>query len=185
MFIVIANPYSGTLKGNFRWLEFLWTLFPGVLLINIGLNSGIILYFVERISDPDLTVKVTGHQWYWTYEYCDFENVVFDSYMLPEEEIIMGDFRLFEVDNRLVLPILVNIRLVVTSDDVIHSFAVPSLGLKVDAVPGLLNVINTKIVTPGLYMGQCIEICGPYHRFMPIIIEATTPELFRSWLLSH
>lgn len=138
-----------------------------------------ILYLTDEINHPILSIKVLGHQWYWRYEYNDFKNLEFDSFIIKFEN---NEFRLLDVDNRLILPIKNQIRLLVNSLDVIHSFAIPRLGLKVDAVPGRINQISICINRPGLYYGQCSEICGVNHRFIPIVIERTRLVNFLDWI---
>nr|YP_009104308.1 cytochrome c oxidase subunit II [Solenosmilia variabilis]AGJ71848.1 cytochrome c oxidase subunit 2 [Desmophyllum pertusum]AGJ71861.1 cytochrome c oxidase subunit 2 [Desmophyllum pertusum]AIU56238.1 cytochrome c oxidase subunit II [Solenosmilia variabilis]AIU56253.1 cytochrome c oxidase subunit II [Solenosmilia variabilis] len=155
------------------FLEIVWTIIPAVILIFIALPSLKLLYLMDEIISPALTIKVIGHQWYWSYEYSDYEGetLAFDSYMVPSSDLISGKNRLLEVDQKLVVPIGTHIRFLVTGADVLHSFAVPSLGLKVDAVPGRLNQTGVFIKRPGVFFGQCSEICGANHSFMPIVIE--------------
>jgi len=145
-----------------------------------------LLYALDEVIDPAVTVKVTGHQWYWSYEYSDMlnetgESIDFDSYMIPESDLELGQLRLLEVDNRLVVPSETHIRFIVTGTDVIHDFAVPSLGLKIDAVPGRLNQTSALIDREGVFYGQCSEICGVWHGFMPIAVEAVKIYDFFSW----
>lgn len=148
----------------------------------VGVPRIVILYSHEVESGADLTVKVVGHQWYWSYDYADFEGVEFDRYMLPVSDLDLGGFRLLEVDNRVVLPVGASVRFVITSGDVLHSWAIPSFGLKVDANPGRLNLVQGGRSQVGLYYGQCREICGANHRFMPICLEITSLSLFKGWL---
>jgi len=174
----ISNKYSnhGTL------IEIVWTIIPALILISIALPSFRLLYLMDDTLDPSLTVKVIGKQWYWTYELADVEESVgFDSYMVPTEDLELGDLRLLQVDNELYLPISTNIRILVTGADVIHSFAIPSLGIKVDAVPGRLNQISTFIKRTGKFYGQCSELCGVQHGFMPIVINAVTLDKYLEW----
>lgn len=145
---------------------------------------------MDEVISPTLTIKVVGHQWYWSYEYSDFisedgESIDFDSYMIPESDLELGQFRLLDVDNRLVIPVDCHIRLIVTGADVIHSFAVPSLGLKLDCVPGRLNQVSFIAERPGIFYGQCSEICGVWHGFMPIAVEAVESNDFLVWLDSQ
>ena len=142
-----------------------------------------------EVISPTITIKVTGSQWYWSYEYSDYittsgESIAFDSYMIPESDLESGQFRLLDVDNKMVVPVDTHIRLIVTSNDVIHSFAVPSLGLKLDCTPGRLNQASFLIDRPGSFYGQCSEICGVWHGFMPINIEAVSVNEYLSWLAS-
>ena len=144
---------------------------------------------MDEVHNPALTVKIIGHQWYWSYEYTYFtdssiHNYEFDSFMIPEEDLIEGQFRLLEVDNRLVLPVDTHIRIIVTSTDVLHDYAVPSLGLKIDACPGRLNQASLISERIGVFYGQCSEICGVYHGFMPTAIEAVSVENYLSFLNS-
>lgn len=176
-------------------LEVIWTITPSIILFFIALPSFTLLYAMEQILDPSLTVKVIGHQWYWSYEYSDFYSytLAYDSYMIQEEDLLPGELRLLTVDASLILPVNTYIRLLITSDDVLHSWAVPSLGIKMDAVPGRLNQVLFIITKEGTYYGQCSEICGVNHSFMPISVVATSPEevtkylkhSFYKYLLAH
>nr|YP_009024133.1 cytochrome c oxidase subunit II [Whitmania laevis]AGL34589.1 cytochrome c oxidase subunit II [Whitmania laevis] len=165
-------------------IETVWTIVPALILIMMAVPSIQILYMVDEVVDPKLTIKVIGHQWYWSYQYGDFPFISFDSYMLPMEELKLSDYRLLEVDNRLVLPMKQEIRMVVSSADVIHSWTVPSMGVKLDAVPGRLNQVSMFMLKPGVYYGQCSEICGVNHSFMPICIESISSSDFISWVKS-
>lgn len=149
---------------------------------------------MDEIIQPQLTVKAIGHQWYWSYEYTDTlesneevlgKNLNFDSYMVPNDSLSSGDLRLLEVDNRVVLPIDTMIRVVVTGADVIHSWAVPSLGVKIDAIPGRLNQTSIDINRKGVFYGQCSELCGVNHGFMPIAVEAVSIEDYITWLMAQ
>nr|WMQ72183.1 cytochrome oxidase subunit II [Tibicinoides hesperia] len=171
------------LEGQF--IEFIWTLLPAVTLIFIALPSLRLLYLLDEVNKPLLTVKVVGHQWYWSYEYSDFLNIEFDSYMVSTNNLNDNEFRLIDVDNRVVLPFNTQLRLMITSMDVLHSWAMPSLGIKVDAVPGRLNQTSTIINKPGLIFGQCSEICGSNHSFMPIVIESIDNNAFLIWLKNY
>nr|YP_009685871.1 cytochrome c oxidase subunit II [Archiaphyosemion guineense]QDV92547.1 cytochrome c oxidase subunit II [Archiaphyosemion guineense] len=162
-------------------IEIIWTLLPAIILILIALPSLRILYLMDEINDPHLTIKSMGHQWYWSYEYTDFEDLMFDSYMIPTQELTSGQFRLLETDHRMVIPVQSPVRILVSADDVLHSWAVPSLGVKMDAVPGRLNQTAFIVSRPGLYYGQCSEICGANHSFMPIVVEAVPLEHFENW----
>lgn len=144
----------------------------------------------KEVISPSMTVKAVGHQWYWSYEYSDFvnedgESLEFDSYMIPDSDLEGGQLRLLDVDNRVVVPIDTHIRFVITGADVIHDFAVPSLGLKIDATPGRLNQTSVYITREGVFYGMCSELCGVYHGFMPIAIEAVSLEKYLSWLDSQ
>nr|YP_010974586.1 cytochrome c oxidase subunit II [Pomacea reevei]WNR57039.1 cytochrome c oxidase subunit 2 [Pomacea reevei] len=164
-------------------IETIWTIVPAVILIFLALPSLRLLYLLDEIGDCSLTVKTIGHQWYWSYEYSDFLDVEFDAYMLPVDELSMGDFRLLEVDHRVILPIDTDVRTLITSADVIHSWAVPSLGIKADAIPGRLNQLGFFIKHPGIFFGQCSEICGANHSFMPIVVEAVPLDVFMNWVV--
>nr|YP_004221879.2 cytochrome c oxidase subunit II [Heterotis niloticus]ACP04274.1 cytochrome oxidase subunit II [Heterotis niloticus] len=166
-------------------IEIVWTILPAVILIAVALPSLRILYLMDEINNPYLTIKAVGHQWYWSYEYSDYLDLAFDSYMIPTEDLTPGQFRLLEVDYRVVVPTESPIRILVTADDVIHSWAVPSLGVKMDAVPGRLNQTTFIASRPGIYYGQCSEICGANHSFMPIAIEALPLKHFENWSMSQ
>lgn len=164
-------------------LEFFWTVFPGIILVFIGIPSLSVLYTRESLNLPDLTVKVTGHQWYWTYDYRDFPLIEFDSYLKPIEDLKNGEPRLLETDNHLVLPFLSSSRFVISSSDVLHRWAIPSLSLKADANPGRINTLFIeKFEICGLFYGQCSEICGANHSFIPICLEITPIANFNLWL---
>lgn len=140
------------------------------------------MYLIDENNKPTITLKTTGHQWFWSYEYSDFKKIKFDSFIIPIQEINLNNFRLIEVDNRIIIPIKTKIRILITANDVIHSWTIPSLGIKADATPGRLNQANFLINRSGLFFGQCSEICGTNHRFMPITIESITPKLFINWI---
>lgn len=160
---------------------------PSLILVVVALPSFALLYSIDEVVDPSITVKCVGHQWFWSYEYSDFEarlgNINFDSYMIPEDELELGELRLLEVGNRVVLPTSTHIRILVTAADVLHSWAVPSLGVKVDACPGRLNQTSIFFLRSGVFFGQCSEICGVGHANMPIVVESVTPENYVSWLV--
>lgn len=169
-------------------LEIVWTIIPAVVLLLIAIPSFALLYSLDELVDPVLTLKVVGHQWYWSYEYSDYatleggDTINFDSYMVPESDLVIGSFRLLEVDNRVILPINTHIRVLVTSSDVLHSWAIPSFGIKVDATPGRLSQASLFIKREGVYYGQCSEICGVNHAFMPIVVRGTTTNRFIEWI---
>nr|ARH54392.1 cytochrome c oxidase subunit 2 [Harmonia quadripunctata] len=173
-------------KFNHRFLleghniETIWTILPALTLIFIALPSLKLIYLIDEIRNPLVTIKTIGHQWYWTYEYSDFKAVEFDSYMINENNNF--NFRLLEVDNRTVLPYLSHIRVLTSSADVIHSWTIPSTGVKVDASPGRLNQISFNLNRTGIFFGQCSEICGANHSFMPISIESISPKMFIKWV---
>jgi cytochrome c oxidase subunit 2 len=164
-------------------LEIIWTIIPILILVAIAIPSFALLYSLDELVDPVLTVKVIGHQWYWSYEYGDsgFGIEPFDSYMIPEADLEPGQIRLLEVDRRMVLPTNTHIRVLVTSTDVLHSWAVPSFGVKMDCVPGRLNQVALYIKRPGVFFGQCSELCGVDHGFMPIAVEAVDIDTFLDW----
>nr|ASM41824.1 cytochrome c oxidase subunit II [Olenecamptus subobliteratus] len=172
--------YRYLLEGQF--IEVVWTILPAVTLIFIALPSLRLLYILDEINNPLITVKSIGHQWYWSYEYSDFKNIEFDSYMTPIDSLKSFNFRLLDVDNRMVIPFNSQIRLLVTAADVIHSWTIPSLGVKIDATPGRLNQAGFSINRTGLFFGQCSEICGANHSFMPIVIESISPPFFIKWI---
>nr|YP_009944150.1 cytochrome c oxidase subunit II [Polioptila caerulea]QOD95994.1 cytochrome c oxidase subunit II [Polioptila caerulea] len=166
---------------NAQEIELVWTILPAMVLVMLALPSLRILYMMDEINEPDLTLKAIGHQWYWTYEYTDLKDLTFDSYMTPTADLPLGHFRLLEVDHRVIVPTGSTIRVIVTADDVLHSWAVPSLGVKTDAIPGRLNQTSFLANRPGVYYGQCSEICGANHSFMPIVVEATPLANFENW----
>ena len=176
-----ANPIPSKVTHNVA-IEIIWTVIPIILLIVIAIPSFRILKLAEHNPPADMTVKVVGSQWFWTYEYPDHDNITFDSYIIQEADLKPGQIRLLEVDNRIVVPQGATIKFLITASDVIHSFAVPSLGLKTDAVPGRTNEAWTRIDKLGVYYGQCSEICGVNHGFMPIAIEVVTKEEFEQWI---
>lgn len=157
-------------------LELIWTVTPAVILVFIAFPSFQLLYLMDEVIEPGVTLKVVGHQWYWSYEYSDYApaQISFDSYMIPDSDLKLGEFRLLEVDNRVVVPAETHIRVIVTAADVLHSWAIPSLGIKIDAIPGRLNQTSFIAGREGVFYGQCSEICGANHSFMPIVIEAVS-----------
>jgi cytochrome c oxidase subunit 2 len=168
-------------------IEIIWTVTPSLILIAIAVPSFALLYSLDEVVDPAITVKAIGHQWYWTYEYSDYaqaddNSIQFDSYMIPDDELELGQLRLLEVDNRVVLPVNTHVRVVITAADVLHSWAVPSLGVKCDAVPGRLNQVPVYIAREGVFYGQCSELCGVNHGFMPIVVEAVPLENYVDWV---
>nr|AVT44061.1 cytochrome c oxidase subunit II [Podagrion sp. JY-2018] len=180
MIFMLSNKFINLFLLENQMLEVIWTMIPIMLLILLALPSLKILYLTDELDNPVFSVKVIGHQWYWSYEYSDFNNKMFDSFMV--KEINMSEFRLLDVDNRMVLPMNNQIRLLINSSDVIHSFTVPSAGVKVDAVPGRINQISINLNRPGLYYGQCSEICGVNHSFMPIVVESTDLNSYLNWI---
>jgi len=179
---ILFNPYTNRYLLEGHTTEIVWTITPAILLVFIVLPSLRLLYLIEESFEPSITIKVTGHQWYWSYEYTDF-NIIFDSFITPSKEIEIDSFRLLDVDNRIIIPFNNNIRFLVTSTDVIHAWSMPSMGLKIDAVPGRLNQFSSISNYSGLFFGQCSEICGSNHRFMPITLESTSIKNFIKWIL--
>nr|YP_005087977.1 cytochrome c oxidase subunit II [Pauropus longiramus]ADT63079.1 cytochrome c oxidase subunit II [Pauropus longiramus] len=179
---LVYNNNNSLMTTEAHNIEILWTITPAFILIVIALPSLKILYLTEENFNPNLTIKTIANQWFWSYEYSDFSEVEFDSYMLNLSSL--NYFRLLDVDNRINIPLNVSVRNLITSNDVIHAWAVPSLAVKLDAVPGRLNQTNFIINRPGLFYGQCSEICGANHSFMPIVIETCSLKNFFSWLNS-
>ena len=168
-------------------IELIWTITPAVILILIAFPSFKLLYLMDEVSDPSMSVLAEGHQWYWSYQYPDFldsnnEFIEFDSYIVPESDLEEGTLRMLEVDNRVILPELTHVRFIITAGDVIHSFSCNSLGIKCDAYPGRLNQVSVFINREGVFYGQCSEICGILHSSMPIVIESVSLEKFLTWL---
>jgi cytochrome c oxidase subunit 2 len=178
-----TNPTPSKTTHN-TLIEVIWTTVPVIILVLVTIPSLKMLYYMEDVKDSEMTLKVIGNQWYWSYQYPDNGNITFDSNILKDKELPEGGLRLLEVDNRVVLPIDTNIRIQVTGADVIHDWAVPAFGIKEDAVPGRLNETWTRIEKPGVYYGQCSELCGVGHGFMPIAVEAVTKEEFQQWVKS-
>lgn len=179
------NEYKILKFSHSSALEIIWTIIPSVLLILVAIPSFNLLYSLDEIINPNVTLKIIGHQWYWSYEYSDYGNedgICYDSYMLNESDLTFGSFRLLEVDNRVVLPRRTHIRLLITSSDVLHSWAIPSFGIKIDACPGRLSQISLYLKRMGVYYGQCSEICGINHGFMPIVVRVVGPKRYIKWL---
>lgn len=185
-----ANPISHKYSNHGTLIELVWTITPAFILIAIAFPSFKLLYLMDDVISPAMTIKAVGHQWYWSYEYSDFvnedgESIEFDSYMIPDSDLEDGQLRLLDVDNRVVLPVDTHVRFVVTGSDVIHDFAVPSLGIKIDGTPGRLNQVSVLVQREGVYYGMCSELCGVYHGFMPIAVEAVSLDKYLSWLESQ
>jgi cytochrome c oxidase subunit 2 len=182
------KPYKFFTHSNI--LEIVWTIIPAAILLLIAVPSFALLYSLDELVDPTLTVKVIGHQWYWSYEYSDLayaakdQSLAFDSYMVATSDLKNGGFRLLEVDRRLLLPTDTHIRVLVTAADVLHSWCVPSFGIKVDACPGRLTQASLFIKREGVYYGQCSEICGVNHGFMPIVVNAVPVDTYCLWVLN-
>ena len=187
-FSTIFNPDHLPFLRHGNVIEIIWTITPALILWFIAIPSLKLLYLLDEILDADLTVKAIGHSWYWSYEYSDYAHlnndvsISFDSFLVPDSDLAFGELRRLTVDNYLVLPIHTSIRLLVTSMDVIHSFAVPSLGIKADAIPGRLNSLGFIINRPGTFFGQCSELCGDLHSAMPIGIKAVNLPAYLNFL---
>ncbi|MFQ5939280.1 MAG: cytochrome c oxidase subunit II [Alphaproteobacteria bacterium] len=177
------NPVPSKTSHN-TFLEMAWTAIPVIILVVIAVPSFRLLYFQKTVSEAEveMTVKVIGYQWYWSYEYPDHGDIAFDSFMVEDEDLEPGQPRLLEVDNRLVVPVDTNIRLLVTAEDVLHSWAVPAFGIKIDAVPGRLNETWMRVEREGVYYGQCSELCGVRHGYMPVTVEAVSKDAFAEWV---
>nr|QXG82674.1 cytochrome c oxidase subunit 2 [Alleculinae sp. BMNH 1042437] len=188
--ILVGQMMSGLLfnKLTHRFLlegqliEIIWTILPAITLIFIALPSLRLIYILDETNNPTISIKTIGHQWYWSYEYSDFKNIEFDSYMIPNQDMSNFNFRLLDVDNRMVVPFMSQVRMIITAADVIHSWTVPSLGVKVDATPGRLNQTSFNSSRSTILYGQCSEICGANHSFMPIVVESISPSFFIKWI---
>lgn len=179
---ILFNKLINRLLLEGQLIELIWTITPAIILVFIAIPSLRTLYLIEESIKPIVSIKTIGHQWYWSYEYSDFKNIEFDSYIKPTKLLINREFRLLDVDNRIIIPFNVPIRIISTSLDVIHSWTVPSLGIKIDATPGRINQANIICKRPGLFFGQCSEICGSNHRFIPIVVERINTKSFSDWL---
>lgn len=180
------NSVSSSLTHS-TLIEIIWTIVPALLLLIIAIPSFSLLYAMDEVISPAITIKTLGRQWYWSYEYSDYineinETIAFDSYMIPEDDLEIGQLRLLEVDNHLVIPVNTHVRIIISAADVLHSWAVPSLGIKCDAIPGRLNQVSMFVKREGLYYGQCSEICGINHGFMPIVVEVVSLPNYIIWI---
>nr|AQP30318.1 cytochrome c oxidase subunit 2 [Rhynchotermes nasutissimus] len=182
MISIVQNKQTSRFILEGQMIETIWTIAPAIILVFIAIPSLRLLYLMDEIHNPVMTLKTVGHQWYWSYEYSDFTKLEFDSYMVQQEDLQANSFRLLDTDNRIVLPMNSPIRMIVTAADVLHSWTVPSLGVKTDATPGRLNQVSFSINRPGLLYGQCSEICGANHSFMPIVIESVSTNQFINWV---
>nr|QZK21690.1 cytochrome c oxidase subunit II [Amitermes sp. QLD_003] len=182
MISIIQNKQTTRFILEGQMLETIWTIAPAIILVFIAIPSLRLLYLMDEIHNPVMTLKAVGHQWYWSYEYSDFTKLEFDSYMVQQEDQQIDTFRLLDTDNRIVLPMNSPIRMIVTAADVLHAWTVPSLGVKTDATPGRLNQVSFSINRPGLLYGQCSEICGANHSFMPIVVESVSTNQFINWV---
>nr|UPX88722.1 cytochrome c oxidase subunit II [Aphodius pedellus] len=178
------NTYNYRFLLEGQSIEIVWTILPAITLVFIALPSLNLLYLLDEMNNPLISIKTIGHQWYWSYEYTDFKNFEFDSYMIPINEMKMDGFRLLDVDNRTILPYNSQIRFLLTAADVLHSWTIPSVGVKIDATPGRLNQISFLMNRAGLFFGQCSEICGANHSFMPIVIESISSSYFIKWMMN-
>tara|TARA_Y100001970_G_scaffold293928_1_gene444719 strand:- start:6487 stop:7308 length:822 start_codon:yes stop_codon:yes gene_type:complete len=177
-----ANPVP-TKRSHNTLIEVLWTVIPVIILVAIAVPSLRLLYYQDRAVDAEMTIKAIGKQWYWTYEYPDIgEDISFDAVMLEEEELTEGQYRLLETDTRVVVPVDTTVRLLVTADDVIHAWTIPAFGVKVDGIPGRVNEAWFKATKEGVFYGQCSELCGAYHAFMPINVEVVSKEAYIEWV---
>lgn len=176
-----ANPKPSRTTHH-TGLEIAWTVLPVTILALVAIPSFRLLYYMDRTPDAEMTIKVIGHQWYWSYEYPDHGGFSFDSYMLADNELKPGQQRLLEVDNRLVLPVDTNIRILVVSADVMHSWLVPQLGVQIYATPGRTNETWVRVTRDGAFFGQCNQICGVNHGFMPVAVEALPKDQFQHWV---
>nr|AFE62816.1 cytochrome c oxidase subunit II [Liobagrus obesus] len=179
--VMVTTKLTNKYIYDSQEIEMVWTILPAVILILIAFPSLRILYLMDEVNDPNLTVKAMGHQWYWSYEYTDYEILASDSYMVPTQDLSPGQSRLLETDHRMVIPMESPIRVLVSAEDVLHSWTVPALGVKMDAVLGRLNQTSFITSRPGGFYGQCSEICGANHSFMPIVVEAVPFEHFENW----
>lgn len=180
IFMLFFNKLNNRFLLHGQTIEVIWTILPAIVLLFIAFPSLRILYLLDEINRPSISLKTIGHQWYWSYEYSDFNNIEFDSYINSENDL--NSFRLLDVDNRIILPINNQIRILVTAADVLHSWTIPSLGVKIDANPGRLNQTNFYVNRTGLFFGQCSEICGANHSFIPIVIERVPTNYFIKWI---
>nr|UMI33329.1 cytochrome c oxidase subunit II [Candidula unifasciata unifasciata] len=180
-FLLLGSSFSSRRVHEAQTLEILWTVLPALLLVTLALPSLRLLYLVdEQPLNTKNVLKVMGHQWYWSYENPYFQNELFDSYMTPEGDLLPGEYRLLEVDNRVVLPVGIDTSIIATSVDVIHAWALPSMGIKMDSVPGRLNMMTLNPLLSGVFYGQCSEICGANHAFMPIVVETVPVTVYKS-----
>lgn len=186
-YIITSFSFNKLINRNLlqgHTIELIWTIIPIFILIFIAIPSIKILYLTDEINSSNLTIKSIGHQWYWSYEYTNFFNLNFDSYIISTNDLSLNEFRLLDVDNHCILPYNYPIRIITTSTDVIHAWTVPSLGIKIDSTPGRLNQSMIFLNRPGIFFGQCSEICGINHSFMPIVIESTNIINFIKWINS-
>uniref|UniRef100_UPI0030FE7F05 cytochrome c oxidase subunit 2 n=1 Tax=Haemaphysalis novaeguineae TaxID=3132036 RepID=UPI0030FE7F05 len=184
VFNIIINNFTSRSMMEGQEIEIIWTIIPAITLIFIAMPSLHLLYLTDELFLSQMSIKIIGHQWYWSYEYSDF-NKEFDSFMIPESEMLMNSFRLLDTDNNLIIPFNTTIKFLITSADVIHSWSVPSLSIKMDAVPGRLNQAFSFAKRPGMFFGQCSEICGANHSFMPISMEIVKMKNFIKFISNN
>nr|YP_010586084.1 cytochrome c oxidase subunit II [Ceraclea indistincta]UZZ43820.1 cytochrome c oxidase subunit II [Ceraclea indistincta] len=180
MMLIFFNKFLNRYLLQNHVLELVWTVSPTLTLVFIAFPSLKLLYLIDEMKTPLITLKTIGHQWYWSYQYTDFKDISFDSYLMNNNKL-----RLLDVDNRIILPFKTQIRNLVTAADVIHSWTIPSLGIKTDATPGRMNQLNIYMNQSGLYFGQCSEICGANHSFMPIMLESISLKMFINWVKNY
>nr|UJG45464.1 cytochrome c oxidase subunit II [Ceraclea annulicornis] len=180
MMLIFFNKFLNRYLLQNHVLELVWTISPTLTLIFIAFPSLKLLYLIDEMKTPLITLKTIGHQWYWSYQYTDFKDISFDSYLMNNNKL-----RLLDVDNRIVLPFKTQIRNLVTAADVLHSWTIPTLGIKTDATPGRMNQLNIYMNQSGLYFGQCSEICGANHSFMPIMLESISLKMFINWIKNY
>nr|UFK32260.1 cytochrome c oxidase subunit II [Eurhadina dongwolensis] len=185
MSLILIKTFNNRLMMENQMIELIWTIMPAIMLIFIAMPSLKILYMLEETTKPMISIKTIGHQWYWSYEYSDFKKIEFDSYMKPLNELDINQFRLLETDNKIVVPFNTQVRMLMSSTDVLHSWTIPVLGIKVDASPGRINQGNFTTNRPGLFYGQCSEICGANHSFMPILLETINMKNFTNWIKNY
>ncbi|MFZ5792254.1 MAG: cytochrome c oxidase subunit II [Pseudomonadota bacterium] len=176
-----ANPVPSKTSHN-TLIEVIWTVVPVMILVTIAIPSFKLIYYADRTPDAEMTIKAIGHQWYWSYEYPDNGNFTFDSLLVDDKDLKPGEPRLLTADNPLVIPVNTKIRLLITASDVIHSFAVPAFGVKLDGTPGRVSETWTEVTQEGTYYGQCSELCGTGHAFMPITVQVVSKEKFAAWV---
>jgi len=176
-----ANPVPSKTTHH-TVLEVAWTVVPILILVVIAIPSFRLLYYMDKAKTPEMTLQVVGNQWYWSYVYPDHGKIAFDSLIIPDDQLKPGQLRLLEVDNRVVVPVDTDIRVLLTANAVIHAWAVPAFGVKIDTVPGRMNETWMRITKPGVYYGQCSELCGVNHGFMPIAVEAVSKADFAKWV---
>lgn len=182
LWLVRAQNDIFYIRPNQHSVEAVWTCLPAIVLCFLALPSLRLLYIIDEVGYSSLSVKIIGNQWYWSY---DIGSLSYDSYIINEDDLNKGDYRLLEVDNRLVLPYNINVRALITSADVLHSWRVPRLGIKVDAIPGRINQSEIHTLLPGIYYGRCTEICGANHRFIPIVLEIVNWTDWINWMFNH